>query len=382
MNMPLDVIEVFPWDDNLATGIESIDTQHQTLVRLLNELTVTLVSDEEVEITRVFDELAAYASYHFESEEAIWRKHLTDDELVSLHKESHASFLPKVFAIKEEQSEKSLSEVVEHVVMFLIRWLAFHIIDSDKRLAIIVRALEQGANLEEAKRISQDEMSGSARVLIDTVLKMYNNLSSRTLDLMRERIARMKVEKQLKEANQQLAHQAITDELTGLYNRRHFDEILSQEYKRAFRKDHCLTLILLDVDHFKLLNDNYGHGYGDEVLQKLGQHLKDICRRPGDFAFRVGGEEFAVLVSDETAMDGRKFADMICQSISGLCIKHDFNLAADHLTVSAGCAALMPTEVAEANDYLVQADRCLYAAKKQGRNCVVCVDPKAEQTSA
>ena len=318
MNNHLDHFEVFPWNKNFETGIATIDEQHKVLVSLLNELAGTLARDDQLEINRVFDELAEYANFHFETEEAIWVEYFGDDSWLSSHQLTHSSFLPKVVELKEQDTNKPLIEIIESIVKFLIRWLAFHIIDNDKRLALVVHNMEKGLSFEEAKVASDKKMSGSIRVLIETVMTMYDGLSSRTLDLMRERHERKKIEEELHEANTQLREAnikleelAITDQLTGLFNRRHFNNIFKQELKRANRENTYLSLIIMDIDFFKKLNDNYGHSKGDRVLVQLGQKLINLCQRPGDYAFRLGGEEFGVLAANLEPQGTVEFAEIL-----------------------------------------------------------------------
>ena len=123
--------EVFPWNRNFETGHAVIDRQHRKLVDLLNALAKTLINNEPIHINRAFDELAAYADQHFDTEDAIWLESFGDDAWLKAHRKSHASFMPKVLEMKQQEVRKPLPEVVEEIIKFLIRWLAFHIIDND-----------------------------------------------------------------------------------------------------------------------------------------------------------------------------------------------------------------------------------------------------------
>ncbi len=204
MDSNLDEYNVFPCDANFNTGITIIDAQHQVLVDLLNKLASCLINSDAVEINSTFNGLADYAEMHFKEEEGIWYEQFKDDSWFSSHQLSHASFLPEIVKIKEQASNESLPDIVEQIVKFLIRWLAFHIIDDDMRMAIAVKALESGVSLEEAKLIADKKMAGSMRILIRAILKMYDGLSARTLELMRERNARSRAEEKLVESNREL----------------------------------------------------------------------------------------------------------------------------------------------------------------------------------
>jgi diguanylate cyclase (GGDEF)-like protein/hemerythrin-like metal-binding protein len=378
MSSHLDHFEVFPWNNNFETGVEIIDEQHKKLISLLNELAGTLAQDDQIEITRVFDELAEYANFHFETEETIWVEYFGDDSWLSSHQLTHSSFLPKVVELKEQDANKPLIEIIESIVKFLIRWLAFHIIDNDKRFAFVVQNMQAGLSLEEAKIVSDKKMSGSIRVLIDTVMTMYDGLSSRTLDLMRERHKRKKIEeelhhanKQLREANINLEQLSITDQLTGLFNRRHFNNVFMHELKRACRSTTSLSLTIVDIDFFKRINDNHGHSEGDRVLVQVSQKLKKLCQRPGDYAFRLGGEEFAILATNPGSQGAVKFAEIIRKGIEQLGIPNVYSDIAKNLTVSIGSVTKVPDETDTMDNYMSIADARLYKAKELGRNQVV-----------
>lgn len=194
-----EVTMIFPWNSNFETGLDIIDQQHQKLVELLNRLASHMAyGSDTLTLNLVFDELADYAVYHFKTEEAVWHQYLPDDEMTVAHRQTHRSFFTDVLRIKQDRLGLPSVAVVEEVVSFLTHWLAFHILESDKHLARIVLALQQGLCLEDAKIQASVEMSGAMRVLIETILKMYDNLSAKTLQLMREIANRQRAEAQLR----------------------------------------------------------------------------------------------------------------------------------------------------------------------------------------
>ena len=369
MTEPPNKFEAFPWNDNLLVGIPEIDVQHRKLVSLVNDLAAGLVEEDDVQLAQVFDALADYANYHFETEEQIWARGFGDDEWYLTHQQRHATFLQDVSALKD--AEKPFSEVAEGVVGFLVRWLAFHIIDSDRHMAAVLRAMKMGATLQEAKRDADDAMTRSIDILVETVLIMNESLSHRTLELMRERDQRRQVEEHLKEANRKLEAASITDPLTGLFNRRHFDMVTQNELRRARRDERFFSFIMFDIDHFKKLNDHYGHATGDDALRKIGATLKDICRRPADYAFRMGGEEFGVIIEAQSPKAAAEFGEMIRARIAALEIPNADSDVSDTMTVSVGIVSKVPSEEDTVDKFLATADSRLYTAKNSGRNCVV-----------
>jgi len=203
-NDGIEFFEVFPWNSNFETGIAVIDEQHKQLVHLLNQLAAHLAHQSDpITLNLVFDELAAYADHHFKTEEAIWQPYFIEDPWFKSHQHTHNTFISNVLELKNEEGSKSLDEVVEDILKFLTHWLAYHILDSDKRMAKTIQAIDSGLSLDQSKKHADNEMSGSMKLLIDTVLSMYDSLSSRTLDLMRERTERSRIEAALKESEKQ-----------------------------------------------------------------------------------------------------------------------------------------------------------------------------------
>lgn len=187
--------EIFPWDRNFETGIAVIDQQHRRLVGILNDLAAHLANlSGAITLNAVLDQLADYADYHFKTEEEIWRNNFGQDRWFLEHQGTHDGFIAKVGSLRRVEQTQDYDDLIQDIVSFLAQWLAYHILDTDKRMAKVVLGLAGGLSLEAAKVRSTEEMSGSMQVLIETVLKMYDTLSSRTLDLMRERALRKQVE--------------------------------------------------------------------------------------------------------------------------------------------------------------------------------------------
>ena len=175
----------------------------------------------------------------------------------------------------------------------------------------------------------------------------------------------------LEAANRILQTLAQEDGLTGLSNRRRFDELLDDEFRRARRQSLPLSVLLLDADHFKTYNDHYGHLAGDECLRQISGVIEGVLRRPGDHAARYGGEEFVVLLPATDATGALAVAEQLRQAVSALAIEHPGS-PERIVTVSIGVSTLAPSSTAEQPDQLIAAaDQALYRAKAEGRNRVV-----------
>jgi diguanylate cyclase (GGDEF)-like protein/PAS domain S-box-containing protein len=178
---------------------------------------------------------------------------------------------------------------------------------------------------------------------------------------------REEYEQQLKEANRRLADLAHQDALTGLGNRRRFDDMLALEYRRAARLRIPFGIVMIDIDRFKAYNDSYGHPAGDVCLRQVAAAVQQSVGRPSDFAARLGGEEFGILLPG-TDNDGiRVLADRVCAAVRDLRLEHAGS-EAGIVTVSVGAAVVSPHETANPGDLIELADRALYFAKRNGRN--------------
>ena len=180
-------------------------------------------------------------------------------------------------------------------------------------------------------------------------------------------LARARTQLRLKRATDQLRRLAATDALTGLVNRRGFDEALERAWRAALRHHQPLALLMVDVDHFKRYNDHYGHLQGDACLAAVARALVSILHRPGDLACRYGGEEFAVLLPDTTRGGAEDVAAGMVQAVQALAMPHRGRGPEGVVSVSIGVSALEAPGVATPRDLVAAADRALYAAKAAGR---------------
>ena len=193
--------------------------------------------------------------------------------------------------------------------------------------------------------------------------------------------ARMRTQLVLRERTRQLLRLASIDGLTGLANRRSFDETLDQEWRRARRNRTPLSLALIDIDFFKRYNDHYGHQAGDDCLKTVATTLAHAAERPGEIVARYGGEEFAVVLPLCDVPTARALAEKMRKRVADLALPHAGSLIGGHVTISCGVATLMgDVETIEAMpdeaSLITAADQALYAAKEAGRDQVQvnCVD--------
>ena len=190
------------------------------------------------------------------------------------------------------------------------------------------------------------------------------------VNVVRNIAERKAAEEKLQDAYLALEALASVDALTGAANRRQFDESLAQEWRRAIRTRAPLSLLLLDVDHFKLYNDLYGHLRGDNCLRQIARVALELIQRPGDLVARFGGEEFAVILPDTSREAALGLAERLRAKIEQQGVAHT---ASPHtiVTVSIGCATMSPARQTNQNLLIEAADQALYEAKRNGRNRVV-----------
>ena len=198
-------IDIFPWNDNFNTGVAKIDEQHQRLVDLLNQLANHIAFQSDLPaLNNIFDQLADYASFHFKTEEDIWHQNIPKDPLELDHKKTHDSFVKQVLELKSNINAKPSDDVITDVLSFLTNWLALHILESDRHMAMIVSAVQSGQSIEAAKKSADQQMQGSTRTLIDVILSIYQSLSTNSLQLMRKISEQKRLENSLIDSEEKL----------------------------------------------------------------------------------------------------------------------------------------------------------------------------------
>jgi diguanylate cyclase (GGDEF)-like protein len=210
-----------------------------------------------------------------------------------------------------------------------------------------------------ARNSPQDEVQGLEAGGIDYIAKPINPAILR---------ARVNNHVELKHSRDALTQMARLDGLTGLPNRRTFDDVLDREWRRLTRVGQPLSLILFDVDHFKLYNDTYGHARGDSCLKQVAEAAVGALQRPADMVARYGGEEFVAILPDTAVIGASAVAEAIRENVAAQEIAHESSKTAPHVTVSLGYATIVPTLERQPAQLLEAADRALYASKAAGRN--------------
>ncbi len=176
---------------------------------------------------------------------------------------------------------------------------------------------------------------------------------------------------EVRQTNEMLRLASMIDGLTGLANRRSFDEFLDKEWRRAVRDKTPISAIMLDIDHFKAYNDNYGHQAGDDCLRKVAEVIRTSLKRPSDFAARYGGEEFVVVLPETDGRGALEVAENLRRGIEAMGVPHAHSSASSFVTVSAGAVSVVPRDGMSSSDLIGRVDKAMYAAKQAGRNRVM-----------
>ncbi len=214
-----------------------------------------------------------------------------------------------------------------------------------------------------AKDEVKDQMMGFNLGAVDYIIKPFEPVLIK---------ARVDTHISLRRKTQMLERLAMIDGLTGIPNRRSFDEAYGIECSCAIRKGEQISLFIIDIDYFKNYNDGYGHGAGDVCLKKVAQILQKQLTRKSDFIARYGGEEFVVILPYVDIADAAYIAEKLLQSVYDLNITHAYSKVAKQVTISIGCATHCVTTKDDCETLLRHADEMLYKAKENGRNQISC----------
>ncbi len=365
------MMESFHWDKHFVTGLSEVDQQHHHLVDIINQFGNLLASNELVfnDIEAVFSELTNYAHYHFKDEEAMMSRVGIDQRHLDKHIEIHDGFLEEITALHAGISTDNTNSA-KHLLNFLTHWLAYHILGSDQNMARQVKAIQSGLSPSEAYESEEREGNNATEPLLVALNGLFQQVSARNKELIQlnqsleETVAERT--KALSKANRHLEELALTDVLTGLPNRRHAMRRLASLWDESLQAKTPLVCMMIDADHFKEVNDTYGHDAGDLVLCELAKTLQHAVRND-DIACRLGGDEFFVICPSTDISGGLHLAEIIRKTVSELRVPTGDS--AWHGSISIGVAVRTPV-MTSYEELIKAADESIYVAKEDGKNCV------------
>lgn len=218
-------------------------------------------------------------------------------------------------------------------------------------------------------------------ILIFIVLISLLIMSLVFQSIQNNQVSLIKTSKKLESANKKLETASITDALTNLFNRRYFNLVYNRELTRCIREEKSMSFMMLDIDFFKGYNDSYGHLQGDTALKAVANVMKETLQRPGDYIFRLGGEEFGILISDIDEAQAYNMAERLRLNVESLQIEHKASEISTFLSVSIGTVMLLPDQNIDPEHIIQKADENLYRAKEEGRNRVIISNLIEEENS-
>lgn len=300
---------IFSWDVEFLTGLDAVDEQHKQLINMINSGVQLCISNTPIDLTEIQSlkqNLGEYTTFHFQTEQGLMERYAIDDRHVKEHLQSHREFLSTVTSFFSDTEALQKPDKLSSVMEYLIRWLAYHILHTDKRLANQIRSIDQGINSTEAFENESLKEESSSEPLLKALRALFFIVSEKNQSLERanaELEEKVKARtRELEEANIRLRDLSVKDELTGLPNRRYAFESLESMLHIRQRYGTPFSVMYIDVDKFKTINDTLGHDTGDYVLKWVATFLRNGFRS-ADQVCRLGGDEFLVICpeSDEQA---------------------------------------------------------------------------------
>ena len=361
----------FIWDSSFVTGFDDVDAQHLYLVELINKLGKLLVRNEQSEkaIESIFQELYDYTLYHFQEEETLMKNAGIDSRFLSTHIKVHQDFLFKVTEM-HEQLVVEYPATLAHLLDFLIHWLAYHILGMDQNMARQLAAIKSGCSTEQAFQVASTEVDSATEALLSALNKLFQQVSERNKELRQlNKTLEIKVAQrteELQEANLHLEQLATTDMLTNLPNRRYAISHLSALWEKAQQQNKPLSCLMIDADHFKEVNDRYGHDAGDKVLIALSQQLQQTLRND-DIVCRLGGDEFLVICENTDFAGARHIAQLLCNEVAELKVPIEKGTWFGSVSIGVGSKQ---AHMRDMDELIKMADQGVYLAKEAGKNCV------------
>ncbi|MFO7801800.1 MAG: diguanylate cyclase [Desulfovermiculus sp.] len=359
---------VFDWNESFLVGISMVDEQHRKLVDLINNVGEVALSKDQLDPEKLKEASMAMLEYtriHFSDEEAMIKSVGLSPTYIQYHQGLHKNFVEEA-ELMASRAENLSPEQAEQMLGYLVEWLAYHILGVDQGMARQIRAVQDGQDAEQAYQTEADQARSGTEPLLTALKGLFKTVSQRNHELrqlnsnleqqVQERTA------ELQQANRKLQALAVNDELTGLPNRRFAMSLLGKLWNEAGENGYNFSVLLLDADKFKKVNDTHGHAVGDNLLRSLAVSLQEAVRND-DTVCRLGGDEFLVICPQCPEEDSALVAEKILAADKKYC--NDQGAVIWEGPVSIGFAQAQ-AYMAGPEDLLEAADQALYAAKGQG----------------
>ena len=361
------VASIFTWDSVFETGLGPIDEQHHRLIALINDLGQAAIGPtpaDQATVTASIKALEDYARHHFSAEEQLMSEYALDDTFVAMHRHSHERFLDEATSqinVDGQSAESSLTSLVN----YLVQWLAYHILSVDLCMARQIEAIRAGLSPQQARAQECSDRDQNIEPLVRALKALMFELSQRNIELLAtnqrlEEMVRARTS-ELEAANRELVEQSTHDELTGLPNRRYAMDALRRACLEAMRYDQPLSLVMVDADDFKQVNDTFGHDAGDDVLRLLATRLTAAVRT-SDRVCRLGGDEFLIICPHTPQNGAEEIGRKILAAPAGDATSPAVRRWSG--SISVGIASWNPDFGSDYGRLLKAADQALYRAKQ------------------
>ncbi|SMP52898.1 hemerythrin [Desulfonatronum zhilinae] len=369
--------KVFNWNESFLVGISMVDEQHQKLVDLINEVGETALANDRLDPEKLKAASMAMLDYtriHFSDEEAMIKSVGLFPAYIKYHQGLHRTFVEEAESLAS-RAESLSPDQAEQMLGYLVEWLAYHILGVDQGMARQVQAVQDGQDAEQAYQTEADQARTGTEPLLTALKGLFKTVSQRNHELrqLNSNLEQLVQERtaELQQANRRLQALAVHDELTGLPNRRFAMTLLGNLWAEAAEQGFNFSVLLLDADKFKQVNDTYGHAVGDDLLRALAVALQESVRTD-DIVCRLGGDEFLVVCPRCSEEDAALVAGKI------LAADKTFRNA-DRVVIWEGPVSIgfaqARASMARPDDLLEAADQALYAAKRRGGCRAVGAEP-------
>lgn len=363
------MVSLFAWNDSFLTHLDSVDAQHHRLVRLINDLAEMALSSNEISPTAfasVRDRVVEYAQLHFRDEENLMQAAALDKCHVEQHLADHQAFIAEAQHLSDIGKERVAART-KALTEYLIHWLGYHILNVDQSMARQIHAIEAGATPAEAFAAELQRPPSHTEPSLAAMSGLYyvaseHNSELRELNCKLEERLQVKTQ-ELERAQAKLQEMSTHDDLTGLPNRRLALLNMEKNWLQYKRYGHALTVLAIDVDHFKKVNDHFGRAQGDALLRAVTARLKKSVR-DSDIVCRLGGDEFLILCYHCNKAGAQKIVKKIRRSSTDLFTPEGVKCWDGSLSIGV---AETDDDMENFEDLLLAADKAMHADKKNIR---------------